>query len=188
MPQKLQQFMVLVFVVVAGGTSCSSIKINDFATWCNYVHDPRQGQYDIFSMDREAVIDDLVKTWDRILIENNASVLGISPAEVEADSVIRELRRIKMIGAWRTGDTVSFSIGLIPSPVVTADAGSAEVFAAEYNERLSAVRRDGAADQMDPVTYCLYDGLDIFFARLDVYTSDGTASVTTQTFERLKKF
>ncbi len=113
---------VIGLLVLTFAQGCSTKEVKDFASWCQYIHDPKIGQYDVFRMDKQAVIDGVVAAWDRIIVENSAQALG-SPANIDSE-----------------------------------------------------------------VTYCLYSGISVFFARLDIHASDGTAAVTNATFEKLKRY
>jgi len=178
---------VIGLLVLTFAQGCSTKEVKDFASWCQYIHDPKIGQYDVFRMDKQAVIDGVVAAWDRIIVENSAQALG-SPANIDSDSVMSELRKARVVGAWRQGDTLHFALGLIVSPIVDPSRSTAEVLAREYGSRLASVNQDRASERMDSVTYCLYSGISVFFARLDIHASDGTAAVTNATFEKLKRY
>lgn len=167
---------------------CSTKEVKDFASWCDYIHDPKMGQYDVLSLDKEAVIDGVVSAWDRIIAENSAHVLGVPADSIATDRVMAELRKARAIGAWKAGDTLNFALTLIPSPVLDPSRTEAETMADQYRMRLSSVNHEDAKGKMDPMTYCLYSGITVYFARLDVHTSDGTASVRNEVFEQLKKY
>jgi hypothetical protein len=175
-------------VCLIGTLGCSGVRIADFRSWCQYIHDPEGPQYDAFAfyMDTDSVIADLVSTWDRIIIENNAYVLGVPSSKTESDSVISELRRLRIVGAWQTSDTLHLAVGVVPSALLHPERSDADLFAEEYSRRLQQVREPDARRTMEAGTYCLYEGIEIFFAQLSIHAPDGVAQVSTDTYHRLK--
>lgn len=76
------------------------------------------------------------------------------------DSVIVELRRLKMVGAWREGE--SFVISLEVHPRILPDnlgPYNFDYFVRQYETRLKGAQTE---KKMERVQYCLYRGIDLF--------------------------
>lgn len=175
-------------LLLLGLAACSSESVQSFQGWCEYVHAPTR-EHDVFSMDTDAIASGLVATWDTIVVENNAAMLDVHTSDIWTNSVVSELRDARMIGAWAEGDTIHFGLGLVlPPPFITSSMSSAEVFGSEYAARLAAGRDRPGESTMDPTTFCLYRGIETFFARLSLHTSDSDATIETEIFERVKQY
>lgn len=167
---------------------CSRAKVTDFESWCAYVHDPKQGQYDIFSMDQAAVKGGVVTVWDRIIVDNSAGVFGISPDSALRDSVMAEMRKAHVVGAWSSADTIYLGLGLVSPTELVAGKSTADVYAAKYRANMERAAELTGQERMDPQTYCLYTGLNIFFAKVVVRTTDGTSAIESEVYRKLKKY
>lgn len=176
--------LVAVLVVLS---ACNQTKVNDFESWCSYTQNQQKGQIDVLSFDREPVRNAIVKKWDTILEQNAVDLLGPSKTG-KPDSVVAELRRSKMLGAWRVGDTVHFGLSLFPSPIETPGVSVADGLAAAYSKNLSLAGSRRGVEEMDSGMYCLYAGLNLFFARVELHASDGNASITSDAFAKLQKY
>jgi hypothetical protein len=153
-----------------------------------YIHDPDNSRYDafVFSMDTEAIIDGVVSAWDEVIVANSAQTVGATSADLDSDSLIRELRQARTMGAWKDADTLHFALLLTPSPIVNPRSTEASMYAEAFNARLAAARQTNAISTMESGQYCLYQGIDLFFARLSVHTTDGRSDITTEAYHRLK--
>jgi hypothetical protein len=177
--------LVVTLVLVA---SCSQATVKDFDSWCSYVHDPKQGEYDVLTFDRDAVRGAVVKRWDGIIEQNAREVLASPGRDGKPDSLIIELRRLKMLGVWSVGDTIHLGVVLFPPPTLSPGESTAHALALAYRQRMDAVRAPDAKATTEAGMYCLYTGLNTFFARVDVHAADGTEAIPNELFERLKRY
>ncbi len=167
---------------------CTSVNVSDYPSWCSYVHSPKEGEADVFSMDQEAVKAGVVAAWNKIIFENSTEVLGMDHADVERDSLMQELRRIHAVGAWSVGDTITFGLTVFPATQLNAGGSSAEVFGRQYQAGMEKAATLHGKAEMERGEYCLYEGLNVFFASIVVRTSNSTATIPSEVFERLKKY
>jgi hypothetical protein len=179
-------------VLVVGLTACTHREVNNYADWCAYIRSPNEDeQVDGFTFKRDSVIAGLVAAWDKILVENGAKTLGVPLDSIGTDTVVAEMRRIHMVGAWRQGDTLHLELTLIPPPITSRGRSNADVMADEYRKRMTAAAKLSAKQSMEPAMYCLYTGLNVFFARIDVRAGpgdSGRASIVSDVFAKLKAY
>ena len=178
----------LALALVGLVTGCSSVNIDSFNAWCEYVHNRTDPKYDVFafSMDRDAVINGLVAAWDTIIVTNSSPVLGVDATDAYQDSLVIELRRSGVIGASRSGDTLYFGLTVVPSPAIAPGRTIASVFEDAFSRRLSQSSTTDGPASADPIQYCLYEGIDLFFAQLSIAAADGTAKIKTDGYHKLK--
>jgi hypothetical protein len=182
----LRRIPLLLFAISAWG--CSSVIISDYKSWCAYVHDRKKGDYDISSMDRKAVKAGIVAEWDKIVVENSAAALGVPLASISSNTVLAEMRRLHLTGVRAEGDTIVFGLAAIPPTEIAVGKTSSDVYAAQYASRMKIAQSKDAASEMDQGMYCLYTGLNLFFARVVIQTSEGSTTINGELFEKLKKF
>jgi hypothetical protein len=182
------RLLALLLLCAIGG--CDRKEIVTYGQWCDYIRDPTamSHQYDSFRLDRDSVVSGVIAAWDRIIVENNAEWLGTTRERVYDDTLVRKLRAIHFMGAFRRGDTLTFALGAMPSPIVVPGQSQAQTMADEYEKRMRLAQDPAAVTKMDGGTYCLYEGLNVFFARIDVQESDSRASIHNRLFEKLKAY
>lgn len=170
-------------------TGCTEVHVDSYEAWCDYIHAPEQ-DIDVFSMDREAIIEDVVALWNRFTMEAVAPIFGTSPESAGSDTLLAELREDRMVGAWREGDTLHVAVGLMVPTAVRdgmSPADDSTFYLDVLRDGLRAVRSPDARGSMDPAGFCTYQGIEIFFARLDVHTSFGVQPIETEAFHELKE-
>jgi hypothetical protein len=169
---------------------CDNRTVATYDQWCDYVHDPAalEHRYDVFTFKKDSVVDGVAAAWDRIIVENSAKGLGVHPQEIATDTLIRKLRTDHLMGAFRVGDTLHFILVFVPSSVTVPGQSQAQTMADEYERRMVAARDTSAPRTMEHGMYCLYEGLNVFFARIDIQESDSRASIQNYLYEKLKAY
>ena len=154
--------MLMVGVSILFGASCAErFEIKSFVGWYSFVHlsDDSRSRLN-YKIHLDDIINDLIRTWDTIITEDQAHFMGIDKEEVNSNSAIGELRRLKMVGAWREGE--SFVISLQVHPRILPDylgPYNFDYFVRRYETLLKSAETE---KKMERVQSCLYRGIDLF--------------------------
>ena len=175
----------LVIVVVG----CQRAQVKDFESWCWWVQEGHKKEYDVLDFHREAILNDFVEQWDRIITENSAQWVGAERKEATTDPVIAEMKRLRLMGAWREGNSLFFSFQLMPTLEGVRLPLDFEKIVTGYAKGLQAVQEGGDNQQGDRTTYCLYFGIDLFFEKLVLLGPDNQEKVlNTKAFKMMEKY
>jgi hypothetical protein len=77
--------MLLVGVSILFGASCAErLEIKSFVGWCSFVHlsDDSRSRLN-YKIHLDDIINDLIRTWDTIITEDQARYMGIKEEEVK---------------------------------------------------------------------------------------------------------
>ncbi len=185
---KISRIVWLIGSLVLVVVGCQTAEVKDFKSWCLWVHEENKEDY-VFDFQREAVLQDLVQQWDRIITENSAQWLGVERKEAATDWSIAEAKRLRLMGAWQDGNSLFFSFELMPTLEGVSFPDDFEKRVTGYAKGLKAVQEGSGNELGDRTTYCLYLGIDVFFEKLVLLGPDNQEKVLkTKAFKMLEKY
>lgn len=128
----------------------------------------------VFTFDGPKVRDDFVRFYDLMIVTAAArDNLNLEYDAQRGDKVVDELRRLKMVGVWRAGNTLTISnVFLTDGPANDTDS------LAWFADALRAYTDSEHPKEKDELQKGIYGAMTTMFDRVEIRGGKGTQPVT----------